>query len=225
MKMVEGRYKGKDLRQKGSKRNSCSETDKRRQKDGGRHMMKVEATPTYSRGGKKLCVCFILFCLAAEIVVVTGIPAVMKTILYVRATAVAETIRHVRAAVAAVAETIRRVRAAAAAVAETIWRVRAAAAVKALRHVRTAVQAICPCRTFARRRDAAVIAIVAVPGTGSMAASASAVMFVTIAVSMRCAVAAIIAEIECIVRKRRLIAAFFEFEAVLAMSQHAAVLF
>ena len=175
-------------------------------------MMKVEATPTYSRGGKKLCVCFILFCLAAEIVVVTGIPAVMKTILYVRATAVAETIRHVRAAAAAVAETIRRVRAVA--VAETIRRVRAAAAVKALRHVRTAVQAICPCRTFARRRDAAVIAIVAVPGTGSMAASASAVMFVTIAVSMRCAVAAIVAEIKCIVRKRRLIAAFFEFGAV-----------
>lgn len=184
-------------------------------------MMKVEATPTYSRGGKKLCVCFILFCLAAEIVVVTGIPAVMKTILYVRATAVAETIRHVRAA--AVAEIIRRVRVAAAV--KAVRRVRAAVAVKALRHVRTAVQAICPCRTFARRRDAAVIAIVAVPGTGSMAASASAVMFVTIAVSMRCAVAAIVAEIECIVRKRRLIAAFFEFGAVLAMSQHAAVLF
>lgn len=175
-------------------------------------MMKVEATPTYSRGGKKLCVCFILFCLAAEIVVVTGIPAVMKTILYVRATAVAETIRHVRAAAAAVAETIRRVRVAAAV--KAVRRVRAAVAVKALRHVRTAVQAICPCRTFARRRDAAVIAIVAVPGTGSMAASASAVMFVTIAVSMRCAVAAIVAEIECIVRKRRLIAAFFEFGAV-----------
>ena len=161
-------------------------------------MMKVEATPTYSRGGKKLCVCFILFCLAAEIVVVTGIPAVMKTILYVRATAVAETIRHVRAA----------------AVAETIRRVRAVAVVKALRHVRTAVQAICLCRTFARRRDAAVIAIVVVPGTGSMAASASAVMFVTIAVSMRCAVAAIVAGIECIVRKRRLMVAFFEFGAV-----------
>ncbi len=161
-------------------------------------MMKVEATPTYSRGGKKLCVCFILFCLAAKIVVVTGIPAVMKTILYVRATAVAETIRHVRAA----------------AVAETIRRVRAVAVVKTVRHVRTAVQAICLCRTFARRRDAAVIAIVAVPGTGSMAARASAVMFVTIAVSMRCAVAAIVAGIECIVRKRRLMAAFFEFRAV-----------
>ena len=163
-------------------------------------MMKVETTPTYSRGGKKLCVCFILFCLAAEIVVVTGIPAVMKTILYVRATAVAETIRHVRAAAAAVAETIRRVR--------------AVAVVKTVRHVRTAVQAICLCRTFARRRDATVIAIVVVPGTGSMAASASAVMFVTIAVSMRCAVAAIVAGIECIVRKRRLMAAFFEFGAV-----------
>lgn len=174
--------------------------------------MKVEATPTYSRGGKKLCVCFILFCLAAEIVVVTGILAVMKTILYVRATAVAETIRHVRAAAVAVAEIIRRVRAVA--VVKMVRRVRVAVAVKVLRHVRTAVQAICPCRTFARRRDAAVIAIVAVPGTGSMAASASAVMFVTIAVSMRCAVAAIVAGIECIVRKRRLMAAFFEFGAV-----------
>ena len=148
--------------------------------------MKVEATPIYSRGGKKLCVCFIPFFSAAEIVAVTGIPAVMKTILYVRATAVAEIIR----------------------------RVRAAAAVKAVR-VRTAVQAMCPCRISVRRRDAAATAIVAAPGMGSMAANVSAVMFVTIAVSMRCAVAAIVAETECIQRKRRHFAAFFEFRGSL----------
>ncbi len=160
--------------------------------------MKVEATPIYSRGGKKLCVCFIPFFSAAEIVAVTGIPAVMKTILYVRATAVAEIIRRVRAA----------------AVAEIIRRVRAAAAVKAVR-VRTAVQAMCPCRISVRRRDAAATAIVAAPGMGSMAANVSAVMFVTIAVSMRCAVAAIVAETECIQRKRRHFAAFFEFRGSL----------
>lgn len=159
--------------------------------------MKVEATPIYSRGGKKLCVCFILFFSAAEILAATGIPAVMKTILYVRATAVAETIR----------------------------RVRAVAVVKAVRRVRIAVQVMCPCRTFVRRRDVAVIAIVAVQGTGSMAAIVFAVMFVTIAASMRCAGAAIVAETECISRKRRYIAAFFEFGAAFAVLQHGAVPF
>lgn len=129
----------------------------------------------------------------------TGIPAVMKTILYVRATAVAETIRHVRAVAVVVAETIRR--------------------------VRIAVQVMCPCRTFARRRDVAVIAIVAVQGTGSMAAIVSAVMIVTIAASMRCAGAAIVAEIECISRKRRHFAAFFEFWADCTVLQHGAVPF
>lgn len=127
----------------------------------------------------------------------TGIPAVMKTILYVRATAVAETIRHVRAV----------------------------AVVKAVRRVRIAVQVMCPCRTFARRRDVAVIAIVAVQGTGSMAAIVSAVMIVTIAASMRCAGAAIVAEIECISRKRRHFAAFFEFWADCTVLQHGAVPF
>ena len=139
----------------------------------------------------------------------TGIPAVMKTILYVRATAVAETIRHVR--VVAVAETIRRVR--------------AVAVVKVVRRVRIAVQVMCPCRTFARRRDVAVIAIVAVQGTGCMAAIVSAVMIVTIAASMRCAGAAIVAETECISRKRRHFAAFFEFWADCTVLQHGAVPF
>ena len=127
----------------------------------------------------------------------TGIPAVMKTILYVRATAVAETIRHVRAV----------------------------AVVKAVRRVRIAVQVMCPCRTFARRRDVAVIAIVAVQGMGSMAAIVSAVMFVTIAASMRCAGAAIVAETECISRERRHFAAFFEFGTAFAVLQHGVVPF
>ena len=141
----------------------------------------------------------------------TEIPAVMKTILYVRTTTVAETIRHVRVVAVVVAETIRRVR--------------AAAVVKAVRRVRIAVQVMCPCRTFARRRDVAVIAIVAVQGTGSMAAIVSAVMIVTIAASMRCAGAAIVAETECISRKRRHFAAFFEFWADCTVLQHGAVPF
>ena len=141
----------------------------------------------------------------------TGIPAVMKTILYVRATAVAETIRYVRAVAVVVAETIRHVR--------------AVAVVKAVRRVRIAVQVMCPCRTFARRRDVAVIAIVAVQGMGSMAAIMSAVMIVTIAASMRCAGAAIVAETECISRKRRHFAAFFEFWADCTVLQHGAVPF
>lgn len=141
----------------------------------------------------------------------TGIPAVMKTILYVRATAVAETIRHVRVVSVVVAETIRRVR--------------AVAVVKAVRRVRIAVQVMCPCRTFARRRDVAVIAIVAVQGTGCMAAIVSAVMIVTIAASMRCAGAAIVVETECISRKRRHFAAFFEFWADCTVLQHGAVPF
>ena len=155
----------------------------------------------------------------------TGIPAVMKTILYVRATAVAETIRRVRAVAVAVAETIRHVRVVAVVVAETIRRVRAVAVVKAVRRVRIAVQVMCPCRTFARRRDVAVIAIVAVQGMGSMAAIVSAVMIVTIAASMRCAGAAIVAETECISRKRRHFAAFFEFWADCTVLQHGAVPF
>ena len=141
----------------------------------------------------------------------TGIPAVMKTILYVRATAVAETIRYVRVVAVVVAETIRHVR--------------AVAVVKAVRRVRIAVQVMCPCRTFARRRDVAVIAIVAVQGMGSMAAIMSAVMIVTIAASMRCAGAAIVAETECISRKRRHFAAFFEFWADCTVLQHGAVPF
>ena len=141
----------------------------------------------------------------------TGIPAVMKTILYVRATAVAETIRRVRAVAVVVAETIRRVR--------------AVAVVKVVRRVRIAVQVMCPCRTFARRRDVAVIAIVAVQGMGSMAAIVSAVMIVTIAASMRCAGAAIVAETECISRKRRHFAAFFEFGTAFVVLQHGAVPF
>ena len=139
----------------------------------------------------------------------TGIPAVMKTILYVRATAVAETIRHVR--VVAVVKAVRRVR--------------VVAVVKVVRRVRIAVQVMCPCRTFARRRDVALIAIVAVQGMGSMAAIVSAVMFVTIAASMRCAGAAIVAETECISRKRRHFAAFFEFGTAFAVLQHGVVLF
>lgn len=141
----------------------------------------------------------------------TGIPAVMKTILYVRATAVAETIRHVRVVAVVAAEIIRRVR--------------AVTVVKAVRHVRIAVQVMCPCRTFVRRRDVAVIAIVAVQGMGSMAVIVSAVMFVTIAASMRCAGAAIVTETECISRKRRHFAAFFEFWADCTVLQHGAVPF
>ena len=112
--------------------------------------------------------------------VITGIPAVMKIILYVRATVVAAITR----------------------------RVRAVAAVKAARLVRMGVQTMCPCRIFARRRDVATIAIVAVPGMANMAASAFAAMYVIIAGSMRCAVAAIVAETECIMRKRRLLPPF-----------------
>ena len=146
--------------------------------------MKVEATPIYLRGGKKLCVCFILFFSAAETAVVTGIPAVMKTILYAQAIAVAETTRRARVVVA----------------------------VKMVQTVRIVAETMYPCRIFALRRGAVTIVAVAVPGMGGMEAIVFAAMCVTIAVSMLCVVAAIAAETECIIKKKAAFAAFFDLQ-------------
>ncbi len=156
--------------------------------------MKVEATPIYLRGGKKLCVCFILFFSAAETAVVTGIPAVMKTILYAQAIAVAETTRRARVAV------------------KTIRLVLAVVAVKMVQTVRIVAETMYPCRIFALRRGAVTIVAVAVPGMGGMEAIVFAAMCVTIAVSMLCVVAAIAAETECIIKKKAAFAAFFDLQ-------------
>lgn len=158
--------------------------------------MKVEATPIYLRGGKKLCVCFILFFSAAETAVVTGIPAVMKTILYAQAIVVAETTRRARVVVAV----------------KTIRLVLAVVAVKMVQTVRIVAETMYPCRIFALRRGAVTIVAVAVPGMGGMEAIVFAAMCVTIAVSMLCVVAAIAAETECIIKKKAAFAAFFDLQ-------------
>lgn len=114
---------------------------------------------------------------------VTATAVVMKTILSVRADAAA--VRYVRAGAAATGAT-RLIRA-------------DGTANRILRIAGTTRRR----RTSALRRDAAIPATVAVRGTGVTAATASAATYVIIAGSTRCAVAAIVAETECIRKRRR----------------------
>ena len=122
---------------------------------------------------------------------VTATAVVMKTILSVRADAAAAAVRYVRAGAAATGAN-RLIRA-------------DGTANRILRIAGTTRRR----RTSALRWDAAIPVTVAVRGTGVTAVTASAATYVIIAGSTRCAVAAIVAETECIRKRRRFRRLFF----------------